>query len=126
MEHDKAAAAIEALRTVYEEWWKNGLTQAEFDAIRSSWQGGRRDQRRAAPAVANQIVSALSRGYPVQYYAAADSIIDGMTLADLNAYIRLNFPPKLTIVAVSPDADVLGNACKIEKLDQIGRCGIQP
>lgn len=124
-EHDKAAAAIAALKDEYRRWWEEGMTEAEFNAVKSAWQGTRSDTRRQSGIVASQIASAIAKGQPADYFKESDRLVDGLTREDINAYIKANFPRELALVVVAPKADVLAGACVIKRIEEAGACGLK-
>lgn len=125
VEHGKAVEAVAAIREEYAKWWRDGMTAAEFDAVKSSMLGSRQSARIAPAAVVATLSRALSNNLaPDSYFTMYDAALQALTREQVNAYIRQRYPETLGFVVVAPSAEGLAADCVIKSLEEAGRCGL--
>ena len=119
-----AGEALKALREEYARWWEDGVTEAEFAAVRSSMIGNRRSARQQPTVVAGNVLNGIARGAPEDYYTAYDKELESITRDEVNAYIKARFPKELGFVIVAPSAVGLQADCIVQRLEDASKCGL--
>ncbi len=104
--NDKAAEAIKVIRQLWSDVAANGVTQAELDAAKTYMTGSYPLRFDGNGTIAGILVGMQMESFPVDYPAKRNSLIEAVTLADVNRVARERMQAdKLTFVVVGkPEA----------------------
>lgn len=123
VDHNRAVYALAGLRAEYAKWHADGITQEELDGVRGQLLSRLAERVREAPAVAGFLALAASNGVSMSSLDDYRKKIEGVSLAEINGFIRTKLPPPpLAIAIVGPSPDGLGAACAIKALQEVSAC----
>jgi zinc protease len=123
VDHDRAGAAIEALRAEYALWWEKGITADELADVRGRIRQGRAETQRSPSSVAATLAYGLALDQPDTMLADAGQRLEAITVEDVNSFIRQNMPkPELALVIVAPDAKGLAADCIVKSVEEVDGC----
>ncbi len=99
--NDKAAEAIKVIRQLWSDVAANGVTQAELDAAKTYMTGSYPLRFDGNDNIAGILVGMQMESFPIDYPAKRNSLIEAVTLADVNRVARERMQTdKLTFVVV--------------------------
>lgn len=99
--NDKAAEAIKVIRQVWADVATKGVTQAELDAAKTYMTGSYPLRFDGNDTIAGILVGMQMEGFPIDYPANRNSLIEAVTLDDVNRVAREKMQAdKLTFVVV--------------------------
>ncbi len=123
VDHDRAVAAMAAMREEYALWWEKGITQDEMDDVRGRMRTGRAEAMRNPAGIAGTLINGLSLGRPDDMIAMDEAQLARITVAEVNAFIRVNLPrPPLAFVIVGPENAAFKVDCVIKAVEEADRC----
>lgn len=123
VDHERAAAAIDALRTEYAAWWEKGITGDELADVRARIRQGRAETQRSPSGVAATLAGGLALGLPDTMLADAGQRLEAITVEDVNRFIQQNMPkPELGLVIVAPSDAGLKADCVVKTVEEVDGC----
>ncbi|MCX8508080.1 MAG: pitrilysin family protein, partial [Rhodobacteraceae bacterium] len=99
--NDKTAEAIKVIRQVWSDTAEKGVTQSELDAAKTYLTGSYPLRFDGNATIAGILVGMQMEGFPIDYPANRNKLIEAVTLKDVNRVAREKMQPdKLTFVVV--------------------------
>ena len=123
---DRALPAIAAMRQVYADWRREGVSEDEFEGNRARYLNQFESGLDRPGAAAKSLIDFAAVGLQaqaVELLANLDEKVSAYTLADINAAITQEFPqPPLLTVIVAPKAEGFSADCVIHAIDEAKDC----
>ena len=123
---DRALPAIEAMRQVYADWRRDGVTQDEFAPNRAQYLNQFEAGLERPGAAAKSLIEFAGVGLETQaadLLATLDEKVGAYILADISAAIDQKFPePPLLTVIVAPKAEGFSADCVIHAIREARDC----
>jgi len=123
---DRAAPAIAAMRQVYADWRRDGVSEDEFAPNQARYLNQFEARLDRPGAAARSLIDFASVGLEKQaasMVANLDARVGTYTLADVNAAIAEKFPePPLLTVIIAPKADGYAADCVIHAISEAKDC----
>jgi zinc protease len=121
--HDKAKAAIDAIREEYRLFLADGVTKDEVAPILARIASGFGEAIKRSGSASNTLLSLLQHGGSVERYNEIGELLKTVNADAVNASIRQRFPKNpLTMVIVTPKAEGLGADCVIKAAEELEKC----
>lgn len=122
VDHDRSKAALDGLIEEYGRWHRDGITEAEFRDTRARLIAARIEDLRRPPDVAAVLARAMLRGERANALAALRTKLESLTHGDVNSFITRMFPPRLTLVVVTPRPDMFAVECRVRTIEDSTAC----
>ena len=121
--HDKAAAALAAIRTEYARFLDKGLTVDEVEPVKAKRITEVRESIRRSLGAARLLRDNQLAKFPADHRATFEARLAAITVDAVNDGIRTKFPKApLTILMIAPSGAGLGADCVVPSLDEIAKC----
>lgn len=115
VEHDKAGAALAAMRSELARFTAEGVTASEFEAAKERSLSEARQRLRGAPYVARILRNAMVEGRPKGFAEAYEQRLMAVTLDQVNTAIREKLANRpLATIIVTPDDTGFQADCRID------------
>ena len=123
---DRALPAIAAMRQVYADWRREGVSEDEFEGNRARYLNQFESGLDRPGAAAKSLIDFAAVGLQaqaVELLANLDEKVSAYALADINEAITREFPqPPLLTVIVAPKAEGFSADCVIHAIDEAKDC----